>query len=205
MENVAELQTLITQLNETLAVVLQKLDEHEAKLSELDSVLYDGIVGPANDQIAAQEYNQALSDFRCKFAEKLDPYANAVKAIEGVDVYQKAFDTYNDGSYEISPDEYVEKLAESLKEQVASIKEVLNAEVELKVEGETPSGEDVEITTDGNDVEVDSESTEIKEEKDEKEAEESTAEAEEEVETLEDFEKSLREELDKTKGPLIRQ
>lgn len=191
---------MLTRLNDTLAIVLQKLDEHDSKLNELDSVLYDGIVGPANDQIAQQEYDQALSDFRCKYAEQLDPYAGAVQAIDGEDVYQRAFDSYNDSDTDISPDEYVTQLAESLKNQIAAVKEALGSDsnVEVEVKADTPEG-DVEIKTDGDKVE-----TSTDEDKD-GEPESETEEVKDESESLEDFEKSLREELDKEKGPLIKQ
>lgn len=209
-------QVLLTKLNDTMAVILQKLDEHDAKLNQLDSVLYDGIIGPANDQIAQQEYDQALSDFRCKFAEQLGPYADITQAVDGVDVYQKAFDTYNEGGFDVSPDEYVTALAESLKEQVAEIKQTLGVSdgVEVEATVETPTGEEATIETDGENVEIDSPDPEVKEEKDEAKAEEDISdepvaeeekpvekpaeeEEEEEGESLEDFEKSLKEEADK--------
>lgn len=216
-------QVLLTKLNDTMAVILQKLDEHDAKLNQLDSVLYDGIIGPANDQIAQQEYDQALSDFRCKFAEQLGPYADITQAVDGVDVYQKAFDTYNEGGFDVSPDEYVTALAESLKEQVAEIKQTLGVSdgVEVEATVETPTGEEATIETDGENVEVDSPDPEVKEEKDEAKAEESEPvkeekdisdepvkedepaeekpEEEDEGESLEDFEKSLQEAADKDK------
>jgi hypothetical protein len=203
MENTNDVGAMITQLNDTLNLVLQKLDEHEQKLQQLDSVLYDGLIGPINDQMAQQEYDQALSDFRCKYAEQLGPYENVIKAIDDEDVYQKAFDTYNEGGFEASPDEYVASLAESLKEQVAAVKGAVD---NVKVEVETPNGETTTIETDGKNVEIDSTDESIKEEKAEKKAEEKKEEPkEDEGESLEDFEKSLKEELDKEKGPLIKQ
>ena len=203
MENTNDVGAMITQLNDTLSLVLQKLDEHEQKLNEMDSVLYDALIGPINDQMAQQEYNQALSDFRCKYAEQLGPYENVIKAIDDEDVYQKAFDTYNEGGFEASPDEYVASLAESLKEQVAAVKGAVD---NVKVEVETSNGETTTIETDGKNVEIDSTDENIKEEKAEKKAEEKKEEPKEDKgESLEDFEKSLKEELDKEKGPLIKQ
>lgn len=204
-----DIGAMITQLNDTLALVLQKLDEHEKKLAEMDSVLYDGLIGPVNDQMAQQEYDGALSDFRCKYAEQLGPYADVIQAIDGEDVYQKAFDTYNEGGFEASPDEYVAQLAESLKEQVAAVKGAVDS---IKVEVETSDGETTTIETDGENVEVDSTDEDIKEEKAEDKAEADSEKKEDKVEdeeedkgeSLEDFEASLKEELDKEKGPLIK-
>lgn len=223
MENTQDVGAMITQLNDTLNLVLQKLDEHEQKLSEMDSVLYDGLIGPVQDQMAQQEYDQALSDFRCKYAEQLGPFEDVVKAIDDEDVYQKAFDAYNEGGFEASPDEYVTQLAESLKEQVAAVKGAVES---ITVEVETSDGETTTIETDGENVEVDSTDEDVKEEKaedkaengdaeekpveeekpeEEKEEEKPEEEEEDDGESLEDFEKSLREELDKEKGPLIKQ
>lgn len=219
MENTNDVGAMITQLNDTLNLVLQKLDEHEQKLNEMDSALYDGLIGPINDQMAQQEYDTALSDFRCKYAEQLGPFEDVVRAIDDEDVYQKAFDAYNEGGFEASPDEYITQLAESLKEQVAAVKGAVD---NLKVEVETSDGETTTIETDGENVEVDSTDEDVKEEKAEDKAEEEKpaeevkeevkeetveepAEEEDEGETLEDFEASLKEELDKEKGPLIKQ
>lgn len=211
MENTNDVGAMITQLNDTLNLVLQKLDEHEQKLNEMDSVLYDCLIGPINDQMAQQEYDSALSDFRCKYAEQLGPFEDVVRAIDDEDVYQKAFDAYNEGGFEASPDEYVAQLAESLKEQVAAVKGAVD---NIKVEVETSDGETTTIETDGENIEVDSTDEDVKEEKAEDKAETEKPEeaAEEEKpaeeddgETLEDFEASLKEELDKEKGPLIKQ
>lgn len=214
--NEQELMTAVEQLNNTLALVLERLDNQQQMIDELDNVLYSGLIGPINDQMAQQEYDQALSDFRCKYAEQLGPFEDVVKAIDDEDVYQKAFDAYNEGGFEASPDEYVTQLAESLKEQVAAVKGAVDS---ITVEVETSDGETTTIETDGENVEVDSTDEDVKEEKAEDKAEESEEKTEEPVEkegekeeseededeSLEDFEKSLREELDKEKGPLIKQ
>lgn len=207
-----DIGVMITKLNDTLALVLEKLDNQQQMIDELDNVLYSGILGPINDQMAQQEYDGALSDFRCKYAEQLDPYIDFVQATDGEDVYQKAFDTYNEGGFEASPDEYVAQIAELLKKQVAAVKGAVD---NIKVEVETSNGETTTIETDGENIEVDSTNKDIKEEKDEDKAEEeksseekeeeSSEEKEEEGESLEDFEKSLKAELDKEKGPLIKQ
>lgn len=223
--NEQELMSAVEQLNSTLALVLERLDSQQQMIDELDNVLYSGLIGPINDQMAQQEYDQALSDFRCKYAEQLGPFEDVVKAIDDEDVYQKAFDAYNEGGFEASPDEYVTQLAESLKEQVAAVKGAVES---ITVEVETSDGETTTIETDGENVEVDSTDEDVKEEKaedkaengdseekpaeeekeepvEEEKPEEEEKEEEDEGESLEDFEKSLREELDKEKGPLIKQ
>lgn len=204
-----ELMATVEKLNNTLSLVLERLDNQQQMIDELDNVLYSGLIGPINDQMAQQEYDTALSDFRCKYAEQLGPFEDVVRAIDDEDVYQKAFDAYNEGGFEASPDEYVTQLAESLKEQVAAVKGAVD---NIKVEVETSDGETTTIETDGENVEVDSTDEDVKEEKAEDKAEEEKEEVKEEPaeevdedETLEDFEASLKEELDKEKGPLIKQ
>ena len=122
------LTTKLYKLMEAITAITAKVDEMDARVNELDSALYDGLIGPANDAIAQNEYDNALSDFRTKYAEKLGPYESSVKAIEGdddFDIYKNAFDAYNDGDYDFSPDEYVDKLAMSLADQIDKIKEAV--------------------------------------------------------------------------------
>lgn len=222
MDENMDLNAKLDQLIEAVQTVVAKVDEQQARLDELDSALYDGLIGPANDAIAQNEYDNALSDFRAKYAEKLGPFENAAKAIEGddeFDIYKQAFDAYNDNDYDFSPDEYIDKLTNSLTEQVNHIKEVV-AEVEgvkpedvhVEVEGTEEGGEpkvEVEVESEEDHKEeekVEASEGETKEEVDEKaEAEvdhsdeEKPAEDEEKEETLEDFENSLKAEAEKDK------
>lgn len=223
-----DLATKLDKLMEVLNAVTAKVDELDARVNELDSALYDGLIGPANDAIAQNEYDNALSDFRTKYAEKLGPYESSVKAIEGdddFDIFKNAFDAYNDGDYEFTPDEYVDKLAMSLADQIDKIKEAVaekagvdKDDVEVKVEAE-PSEDgkhDVQIDVDNTETPekpednvTEKEHEEVKtedgekhtvesEEKEEEKVEEKTDEGDGE-ETIEDFEKSLKDEADKDK------
>jgi hypothetical protein len=231
MDENMDLNAKLDQLIEAVQTVVAKVDEQQARIDELDSALYDGLIGPANDAIAQNEYDNALSDFRAKYAEKLGPFENAAKAIEGdedFDIYKQAFDAYNDNDYDFSPDEYIDKLASSLTEQVNHIKEVV-AEVEgvkpedvhVEVEGNEEGGVEVEVesaedhkeemettaeegeTKEELDDRVETEVDHSDEDKTETETEAKTeTEAEDESkgeETLEDFERSLKEEAEKDK------
>lgn len=191
-ENTVELNELIPQLIAALQAVTEKVDEIAARQDELDSVLYDGLIGPANEALAQQEYDNALSDFRTKYAQKLGPYEEASRAIEGddFDVFKEAFDNYNDSDYsDISPDEYVDALAANLQEQIAKVREAV-----AEKEGVEPEDVDVEVSAEDGEVTVDVDDTTTEE----KPEDDVTETVEEEVgETLDDFEKSLKEELDK--------
>lgn len=140
-----ELVTKIENLVQAVQAIAAKVDELSERVDELDSVLFDGLIGPANEQIAQQEYDDALSDFRCKFGEKLDKFDALAKAEEGedFDLVKKAFDDYNDNDYPFSPSEYVDKRVEQFEEKAKALAEAAGTVV--KIETETPSGETVEV------------------------------------------------------------
>lgn len=216
-----DLNAKLDQLLEAVNGIAAKVDEHQSRIDELDSVLYDGLIGPANEQLAQNEYNNALSDFRTKYAEKLSPYEGFTKAVEGddFDIYKAAFDGYNDGEYDFSPDEYVDKKVVELAEQAEAIKEAV-----AQIAGVEPEQVDVDVNTDnsGVTVDVDDKTTEEKpedntteveateetketseeapeEKKDESAEEESEDKEDDGEETLEEFEESLRKEAEKDK------
>lgn len=221
-----DLNAKLDKLMEAITAITAKVDEMDTRVNELDSALYDGLIGPANDAIAQNEYDNALSDFRTKYAEKLGPYESSAKAIEGdedFDIYKQAFDAYNNSDYDFTPDEYVDKLAMSLADQIDKIKEAVaekagvdKDDVEVKVDAQ-PSEDgkhDVQIDVDNTETPekpednvTEKEHEEVKTEDGEKhtvESEEKTEETTEEKEddgeeTIEDFEKSLKDEADKDK------
>ena len=155
-----ELTQKIEALIQAVSMVASKTDELAERVDQLDSVLYDGLIGPMNDQIAEDEYNSALSDFRCKFGEKLSKYDDIGKEIEGDDEFdsvKRAFDTYNeteDINSKMSPAEYVDKVAEGFAEKAKAIEEKAKALAaivgdDVTVTAETPEGE-IEVKADEN-------------------------------------------------------
>lgn len=160
-----ELVTKIENLIQAVQMIAQKTDELAERVDELDSVLFDGLIGPANEKIAQDEYDAALSDFRCKFGEKLDKFDALAKAEEGddFDLVKKAFDDYNENDYPFSPSEYVDKRVEQFEEKAKALAEAAGAVV--KIETETPTGEEVEVTaTPDGDVKTEVEGEEVKSE-----------------------------------------
>lgn len=164
-----ELSTKLESLIQAVQMVANKVDEIAQRQDELDSVVYDGLIGPANEQIAQQEYDDALSDFRCKFGEKLDKFDALAKAEEGddFDLVKKAFDDYNENDYPFSPSEYIDKRVEQFEAKAKALAEAAGSVV--KIETETPDGQDVEVTAtpDGDvktEVEGEAVESEVKEE-----------------------------------------
>lgn len=163
---------------ETLTNEIETLKQQNA---QLESVLYDGIIGGANQLAADEEYNNALSDFRCKYVEKLGPYEAIVKSIDNSDVFEKAFNEYNEGDYTISPDEYVDALVDKLHSTVDLIKQT---DLPEEVKEEVVEAIEEEIPTDEKEPEV--EVTVEKEEKPKSEEDE-----------IAEFEEELRKERDR--------
>lgn len=163
-----ELSTKIENLIQAVQMIAQKVDEIAQRQDELDSVLFDGLIGPANEQIAQQEYDDALSDFRCKFGEKLDKFDALAKAEEGddFDLVKKAFDDYNEHEYPFSPSEYIDKRVSQFEAKAKALAEAVGSVV--KIETETPEGEEVEVTaTPDGDVKTEVEGEAVKSEESE--------------------------------------
>jgi hypothetical protein len=196
-----ELGTKIENLIQAVQMIASKTDELAERVDELDSVLFDGLIGPANEKIAQDEYDAALSDFRCKFGEKLDKFDALAKAEEGddFDLVKKAFDDYNENDYPFSPSEYIDKRVEQFEEKAKALAEAAGTVVNIKTE--TPEGEEVEVTaTPEGDVktEVEGKAIEGKEVKSEEIKSEPEVEAKEESteEPKEEEKKEESEELD---------
>lgn len=219
MDENMDINGKLDKLIQAVTAVVQKVDEQQARLDELDSVLYDGLIGPANEQIAQNEYDSALSDFRAKYAEKLGPFEGAAKAIEGddFDVYKAAFDGYNDGEFDFSPDEYVDKITASLTEQIAAIREavaekedVSPEDVHVEVEGTNENGEPkVEVEVESEEDHKEEEKTEAtegetKEEVDEKAEAEVDHSDDGDEDELKAFEDELKADAEKEKKSMIR-
>lgn len=163
-----ELSTKIENLIQAVQMIAQKVDEIAQRQDELDSVLFDGLIGPANEQIAQQEYDDALSDFRCKFGEKLDKFDALAKAEEGddFDLVKKAFDDYNEHEYPFSPSEYIDKRVSQFEAKAKALADAVGSVV--KIETETPEGEEVEVTaTPDGDVKTEVEGEAVKSEESE--------------------------------------
>lgn len=160
-----ELGTKIENLIQAVQMIAQKTDELAERVDELDSVLFDGLIGPANEKIAQDEYDAALSDFRCKFGEKLDKFDALAKAEEGddFDLVKKAFDDYNEHEYPFSPSEYIDKRVAQFEEKAKALAEAAGTVVNIKTE--TPEGQEVEVTaTPEGDVKTEVEGEEVKSE-----------------------------------------
>lgn len=177
--------------------ILEELKALRKELNELRSVVQDDIIGPIEKDYNDRKYKEATDIWSEHFKDKLSPYAERLKAVEGddFDLMKASYDAWNET--DADPDEWVELLIKSIDENLAPLaaafgvpKEDLNATIEV---------ENGEVT----DVVADTEPEESTEEEGEEEkAEEEPTEgepAEEELSEEEQFQKELDEAYDKMK------
>lgn len=167
------------------------------EIAEVKASIYDNLLNPIKEEFDHMQYEDALSDFRCKHAEKLEPFSDKLKALEkddSFDIVQKAFDDFSERKDGMEEDVYVDKLASKIQEQlddIAGIFGVKPEEIE-EVKVETDEGEVKAEVEDGEVVTVEKENEETPEEVAEEApvSEEEVEKAEEETPTEEIEERS---------------
>ena len=167
MEDV-ELYEVLSSYKNALDNIIQRLSQLEednqkwkqevdGRINELNNTLFEDILNPAKEAMAAAEHEEAFNAFKDRHGEKFTPYLESTRAIEGddFDLVREAFDNYSALEGEKpTEDEYVEVLLQKVADQVNTIKDALGAEsVEIEAK---PDGE-VEVKADGEEVETKSE------------------------------------------------
>lgn len=136
------------------------------EIAEIKVSIMDELIGPIQNEYNKMQYENALSDFRCKYAEKLEPFGDKLKSIEGddFDVVKKTFDDFLEDNKGYEEVEYVDEKAKLISDQLDKIGKAFGIEPEKieEVKIETENGEvkaeveDGEVTT----VEGETETTE---------------------------------------------
>lgn len=134
-------------------------EELQARIESLEDTVINGIINPAHEAAEKAAYDRDLEDFKGRYSEKIDPYLDKIKAVEGddFDIYKTAFDgykEYKDANGDKALDEvgYVDELLSGIASQLDKVKELINAEnvevkqdedgnTELKADGETVAAE----------------------------------------------------------------
>lgn len=186
-----EVMEILENYKQAISEIIEYQKHLANEITEIKTAIMDELINPIKDEYAQFEHDTALSDFRCKYGEKFDNFNDKLKALEGedFDVVEKAFDDYQTRTDGMSEDEYVEKLANHIQEQLDEIGRAYGVEPEKieEVKVETTDGEEIKAEVeDGQVVEVEKESEEKVEEtatdETEKEVEEeSTADVETEA------------------------
>lgn len=157
--------------NFDVRAAIQEIIEYQKHLAEeiteIKTSIMEELINPIHEEYDKMQYDNALSDFRCKFGEKLEPFGDKLKSIEGedFDVVKKTFDDFNEDNKGYEIDEYVDEKVKVIQEQLDAIGKAFGIEPEQieEVKVETEDGEvkaeveDGEVTA----VENETENTEV--------------------------------------------
>ena len=145
-------------------------EELQTRIDSLEDTVINGIINPAHEAAEKAAYDRDLEDFKGRYSEKIDPYLDKIKAVEGddFDIYKTAFDgykEYKDANGEKALDEvgYVDELLSGIASQLDKVKELINAEnVEVKQDedGNTEIVADGETVAEGEKTETPEDTTE---------------------------------------------
>lgn len=143
-------------VQEALKEIIEYVGHLANEITEIKTSIMDNLITPIHEEYDKMQYDNALSDFRCKYAEKLEPMSDKLKAIEaddGFDVVKKAFDGFMNRTDGMEQDTYVEKFVEKVQGQIDAIGKAFGVEPE-KIEEVKIETEDGEVKAEVEDGEV---------------------------------------------------
>lgn len=197
---------VIEQLKTAIADIIEYQKHLAEEITSIKTDLMDNLINPIKGEFEKYQHDEALSDFREKYAEKFEGLnTDVLKELEhnpDFDIVEKAFDGYQERTDGMGEEEYVEKFANHIQEQLNKLGKAFGVEPEKieEVKVETTDGEEVKAEVeDGQVVEVEKE-TEVEEKveditTDETKEEESTADVEETSANAESSNAETEEEL----------
>lgn len=147
----AALDALIDQ-NEALKNEMASMKEqYSDKIDNLEKMIFDEILNPAKEAMDKADYESRFNDFSSKYGEKLAPFADQAKAIEGpdYDLQREVFDNYDKMEEKPDADAYVDTVVDKVSAQLDEIKKAFGAD-ELEIKSDEDG--DVKIEADGKDV-----------------------------------------------------
>lgn len=176
------------------------LEELENAFNELKGKV-DEILDAASTAEKDFNYKKSLEDFKERNSEKLSPYYEKMKKLNGddFDLDKAAFDEYNNDFSDVEEATYIAQLVSEIDNKIAALKEALNDD-HVMVESD---GDETKVETHDEVIEAESEKPEEKEEEIKEDAEEATEEKSEDAEedeaekAEEDFVKELEEDYEK--------
>lgn len=145
------LDALIDQNEKQSQEIAQLREELSGRVDTLEKTLYEEILTPAKEAFDKAEYENRFNDFSAKYGEKLAPYADQAKAIEGdeYDLPRAVFDNYDKMEEKPDLDAYVDTVVDAVAAQIDAVKQALGAD---KVEIKSDKDGEVKIEADGKDV-----------------------------------------------------
>lgn len=180
-------EEMLNSLKDAIDAVNAKLDQLSSKQQAFEDKVLNEIINPANEAYEKSERDKRFNDFKDKYGEKLAPFENDVKTLEGddFDIYSNTFDAM-DGDDSIDGDAFIESVTSALKAKIDEIKSKLGVASDAEVTVEASADGDIEVKADGETVVDESTDTETKveettEEKTEDEKSEESAEDDEDI------------------------
>lgn len=163
----AELETMVLEMKDKLDNILNTVAESEKKY----------------------QHDVGVKGFTERNGKALGKYVDKLKKLNGedFDLFENAFDEYNNTFSDIEESTYVAQLVSEIDNKIAKLKEALgDDEVEIKSDEDTTEVKTDDTTVETNASECKSEDCEEKEEKEDKDE-------------VAEFEKELEADLDKYK------
>ena len=127
-----------------------------SEVAEIKSTIMDELIVPIQNEYKQMQHDEALSDWRCKYGEKLEGFNDKLKAIEGedFDILEKSFDDFNERTDGMEADTFVDELANKVTEQLNNIAAAFGVKPEEveEVKVETTDGEEKTVEVENGEV-----------------------------------------------------
>lgn len=167
---------------------MMEQSELESMVLELKDKL-DNILNTVAESEKKYQHDVGVKGFTERNGEALGKYVEKLKKLNGedFDLFESAFDEYNNTFSDIEESTYVAQLVSEIDNKIAKLKEALgDDEIEIKSDEDTTEVKTDDTTVETNASECKGEDCEDKEEK-------------EETDEVAEFEKELEADLDKYK------
>jgi hypothetical protein len=165
MENIKKMiDFLLEKIEKLEQTVNDNKADADAKINDVNAILVEEVINPASEAADWAAKEERYDGWLERNGEKLAPYAEDAKLIEGddYDLAREVFDTYDGMEAEGKPseDEYIDSTIEKISSHIEKIKAAFgadkvelkvdeNGEIETKIDGETVDEETVEEVVDG--------------------------------------------------------
>lgn len=154
--NEEELYEVLSSFKQAIEMLNEKVTEQDEKLDDLENIIFDNILDPVKKTIEENNYK----NFSDKYSEKLSPYADKMKALEGDDfdivkeTYNGLNDYRNSEDAEYSDDEYVDEVINQVENVIKEVKASFGIpEDEPITIEENPEDGSIEVSTEDGSVE----------------------------------------------------
>lgn len=168
---------------------MMEQSELESMVLEMKDKL-DNILNTVAESEKKYQHDVGVKGFTERNGKALGKYVDKLKKLNGedFDLFESAFDEYNNTFSDIEESTYVAQLVSEIDNKIAKLKEALgDDEIEIKSDEDTTEVKTEDTTVETNASECKSEDCEDKEDKDE------------ETDEVAEFEKELEADLDKYK------